>query len=78
MTSLITNNTINIDRCKQLVNIVKKLSKTETEELFKMIHKNIKNYTRNNNGVFINLAWVDNDILEKIEQYVHFCSSSRI
>ena len=69
---------VNYERCKRLVKAVESLSKTEIEELFKMIHKKTTNYTRNNNGVFINLAWVSDDILEEMENYVQFCTSSHI
>ena len=69
---------VNHERCKRLVKAVENLSKTEIEELFKMIHKKTTNYTRNNNGVFINLAWVPDDIIEEMENYVNFCTSSHI
>lgn len=69
---------VNYERCKELVKAVENLSKTEVEELFKMIHKKTTNYTRNNNGIFINLAWVHENILEEMEKYVQFCTSSRI
>jgi hypothetical protein len=48
----------------------------EKEELFKIIHKTNTNYTRNNNGVFINLAWLPANILEDLEGYVQFCKNS--
>ena len=66
------------DRCKRLVKAVESLSKTEIEELFKIIHKKNTNYTRNNNGIFINLAWVSDEILDELEHYVQFCNSSHI
>ena len=69
---------VNYDKCKKLVKAIESLSKTEIEELFKMIHKKTINYTRNNNGVFLNLAWVSDDILEELENYVQFCTSSCI
>jgi hypothetical protein len=69
---------VNYERCKRLVKAVESLSKTEIEELFKMIHKKTTNYTRNNNGVFLNLAWVSDDIIEEMENYVQFCTSSHI
>jgi len=69
---------VNFERCKVLVKAVEKLSKTEVEELFKIIHKKTTNYTRNNNGIFINLAWITDDILEEMEHYVQFCNSSHI
>ena len=45
--------------------------------MFKMIHKRHKDYTRNNNGVFINLTWVNEDLLNDLENYVRFCTCSR-
>ena len=66
------------DRCKRLVKAVESLSKTEIEELFKIIHKKTSNYTRNNNGIFINLAWVPDDIIVELENYVQFCTTSHI
>jgi hypothetical protein len=34
-------------------------------------------YTRNNNGVFLNLTWLDEGILSCVEDYVKFCTHSR-
>ena len=68
---------MSMDRCRKLVASVSLLSQTEAEELFKMIHKNSCEYTRNNNGVFINLAWITSELLEELENYVKFCTLSR-
>lgn len=68
--------TIN-DRCKSLVEAVKNLSEMENQELFKMIYKENSIYTRNNNGIFINLAWISEELLNKLELYVDFCNTSR-
>ena len=69
---------LDYDRCKKLVKAVESLSKTEIEELFKIIHKKTSNYTRNNNGIFINLAWVPDEIIVELENYVKFCTTSQI
>lgn len=66
------------ERRKKLVSAVEKLSDTELEELFKMIHSNGCNYTKNNNGIFLNLAWIDEELLNKLEKYIEFCNKSRI
>jgi len=65
------------DRCKQLVNAVDNISQNEMEEIFKMIHNHGCSYTRNNNGLFINLRWIPEDLLNELEQYVKFCSRSQ-
>jgi hypothetical protein len=64
------------ERCKQIVTAIQTLESTEIMELFKLLHKHKCEYTRNNNGIFINLSWLSEDILEKIEQYVAFCNKS--
>ena len=43
------------DLCKNIQNNVSKLTNIEIIELFKIILKTGENYTKNNNGVFINL-----------------------
>ena len=63
--------------CKYIQSNINKLCQTEVDEIFKIIYKNNSNYTQNNNGVFINLNWVDEDILKQIYDYVSFCLTSQ-
>lgn len=65
------------DRCKKLISYINALNKTETEELFRIIHSKCQ-YTANNNGVFINLSWLDVSVIESIEQFIEFCSRSSL
>lgn len=65
------------ERCKKLVSMIQQLESTEIEELFKMLHANGCKYTSNNHGVFMNLSWLSEDILLKIETYVAFCHRSK-
>lgn len=64
------------ERCKRIVSAIQNLEPTEIMELFRLLHKCKCEYTRNNNGIFINLSWVSPDMLDRIEQYVAFCSKS--
>ena len=57
----IDNTTLNL--CKNIKNNVSLLSQNELNEIFKILHKNDSKYTKNNNGIFVNLNWLDNDIL---------------
>jgi hypothetical protein len=69
----------NIDKNEIYKNIkigLENLSQNELEEIFKIIYKNNSNYSKNNNGVFINLCWLDNDTLLKINNYINFCIKS--
>ena len=42
-----------------------------------MIHKKRYDYTRNNHGVFINLTWIPESMLQEMEQYIEFCQRSK-
>jgi hypothetical protein len=61
---------------KNIKNGLANLSQNELEEIFKIIYKNNNNYSKNNNGIFINLCWLDNDTLIKINNYINFCIKS--
>lgn len=60
-----------------LVESIKELNPTEYEELFKLLHQNKCEYTRNNNGIFLNLSWLKEDMLNKLELFIQFCKASR-
>lgn len=65
------------DRCKRLVADVQGLSQVELEEILKIIMKSNCNYTKNNNGIFVNLAWLPEESIVKLETYVRFCKQSK-
>ena len=56
---------------------VSKLTESENLELFKIILDTKANYTKNNNGVFLNLNWIDEKLLVKINNYILFCIKSQ-
>jgi hypothetical protein len=66
-----------IDLCKTIQTNVSKLTDNENLELFKIILDANANYTKNNNGVFLNLNWIDEDLLNKINNYIIFCIKSQ-
>lgn len=71
------SSTSRAERCRKIAAAVESLSQMEMEELFRIIHDPRRTcYTRNNHGVFINLAWISEDLLKKIEEYVQFCHRS--
>jgi hypothetical protein len=65
------------DLCKNIQNNVNKLTNIEMIELFKIILETGENYTKNNNGVFINLNWLNDETLNKINDYIIFCIKSQ-
>jgi len=66
-----------LERCRRLSHAIQQLDVTEMEELFKMLHRNGCHYTTNNNGVFLNLSRLGEDLLQQIERYIGFCNESR-
>jgi hypothetical protein len=63
--------------CKNIQNSVNKLTNVEIIELFKIILETGENYTKNNNGVFINLNWLNEETLKKLNDYILFCIKSQ-
>ena len=66
-----------IDLCKTIQANVSKLTDNENLELFKIILDTNANYTKNNNGIFLNLNWIDEELLLKINNYISFCIKSQ-
>ena len=63
--------------CKLIQNNISRLTWNELIELFNIIKKYNINYTKNNNGVFLNLNWLSKDSLVKINNYISFCIKSQ-
>ena len=66
-----------IDLCKTIQANVSKLTDSENLELFKIILDTNANYTKNNNGIFLNLNWIEEELLHKINSYILFCIKSQ-
>ena len=62
--------------CKKIKHDISNLNQNEIEEIFKIIYKNNNNYSKNNNGIFINLSWIDDNTLININNYIDFCIKS--
>ena len=65
-----------IELCNKIKANIINLNSNEIEEIFKIIYKNNSTYTKNNNGIFINLNWLDDTSLMNINNYIHFCIKS--
>jgi hypothetical protein len=66
-----------LELCRYIQNNISKLCQTEIDEIFKILHKNNSTYTQNNNGIFVNLNWIDVEILQQLHDYVSFCIKSQ-
>jgi hypothetical protein len=65
------------EKSKRIETLIKNLSPTQMEELFKIFQRNKCSYTINNNGIFLNLSWLSDEILNHIEQFITFCLESK-
>jgi hypothetical protein len=62
------------DLCKKIKDNLNSLNQIELEEIFKMIYKsNYTNYSKNINGIYINISNLDENILIDIDNYINFC-----
>jgi len=68
----------NLEICRYIQSNISKLCQTELDEVFKILYRNNSTYTQNNNGVFVNLNWVEESILKQIHDYVLFCLTSQL
>ena len=62
---------------KQFLEDLKQLSKTEHEEIFRIIKRNHVDYTENSNGVFFDLQNVNSDIFIQLHKFMELCSTQR-
>ena len=62
---------------KDLVKEINNLSTHEHMEIFKIIKNSTDKYTKNDNGIFINLSVLDDNILEQINNFVIFCIENK-
>ena len=62
---------------KNLIKDIEYLSKVEHIEIFKIIQKNKIKYTQNDNGIFINLSMLDNNMIGEIQNFVNFCIDNK-
>ena len=62
-----------MNRKKFIVDNVEKLNMNQKNELIKIIEINDLNYMKNNNGLFISLNNVDNNIIDHIYEHIVYC-----
>ena len=56
---------------------IEKCNKTETIEIFKIIHKNNEKYTQNNNGIFLDLNKICEQTQNEIRAFIDFSEENR-
>ncbi len=62
------------DQRKQLFEDLKGLTKSEYEEIFRIIRKASVPYTENSNGIFFDLNCVGSEVVSEIRKYLTMCA----
>lgn len=65
-----------IELCKYIQSNVDKLSEIEINQVFKILYDSKSCYSQNNHGIFCNLSWLEESILQQIYDYIQFCLKS--
>lgn len=63
---------------RELVERVSRLSKQECIQLYRIFQSHGVKFTENNNGVFINLAAVPNDVLQETFEFIELCIQDQV
>ena len=71
------NANASIKKKKKLLESVKNLSNIEYNEIFNIIQENNCQYSGNNNGIFINLQNVNDEIIDKIFNFLEFIKKKK-
>ena len=71
------NANASIKKKKKLLELVKNLSNIEYNEIFNIIQENNCQYSGNNNGIFINLQNVNDEIIDKIFNFLEFIKKKK-
>lgn len=58
---------------KRILHRISKLSEIEHRGIYKILLQNNLSYTHNNNGLFISMSTIPENVLEEIDTFVNFC-----
>lgn len=76
MTS-VNKNTIDLKTKEKLKKEISKLHYNEHCEIYNIIRKDTDKISENRNGVFINLKYLNNDTINKVQEFIDFCKKNK-
>jgi hypothetical protein len=62
---------------KQFFENLKILTKSEYEEIFRILKRGKEEYTENSNGIFFDVVSVSESTFEQFQEYMKFCLENR-
>lgn len=61
-----------VEQLKEIRSKIDLLSNVEKEEIFKILKSSDCNFTKNNNGIFVNMNLLESGVLKKICQVIDY------
>lgn len=62
---------------KKLKKDISKLGYNEHCEIYNIIRKDTDKISENSNGIFINLKFIKDETLNRVEEFVHYCKNNK-
>ena len=56
---------------------MKQFTRTEQEELYRILRKQNEEISENRNGIFFDLMTLRSDTIEKVKEWIQFCKKNR-
>jgi hypothetical protein len=66
------------DTRKQLYDEIKKMNRTEQEELFRILKKCNEDVSENKNGMFFDLMNLQTETILQIQEWISFCNKNKV
>ena len=66
------------DTRKQIYDEIKKMNRTEQEELFRILKKCNEEVSENKNGIFFDLMNLQQDTIKQIQEWLSFCNRNKV
>jgi hypothetical protein len=64
------------ERRKDLCKDIDLLSKSEKEELYRILRREGGEFSENSNGIFFDVAILPVPVFEALEKFIHFCKTN--
>jgi hypothetical protein len=66
------------DTRKQIYDEIKKMNRTEQEELFRILKKCNEEVSENKNGIFFDLMNLQGETIIQIQEWLSFCNRNKV
>ncbi len=66
------------DTRKQIYEEIKKMNRTEQEELFRILKKCNEEVSENKNGIFFDLMNLQEETIKQIQEWLSFCNKNKV